>query len=299
MYKRQIYDTSTAIADQHAEDFEGFKLELFKTFAMESPFTEDEFKSMKPEQLVEKLFEEALKTYKRRMERMTQVAHPVIKQVYENQGAMYENIMIPITDGKRMYNVSCNLKEAYDTECKAIVKSFQKSIVLHMIDEGWKEHLREMDELRHSVQNASYENKDPLLIYKLESYNLFKTMVDNMNRKTAAILMRGQIPVREEPTEEQRQAMQARQAAVAQQAAQAIAEERARQRIAVQEAAPEKHEDMSRYRTEKTDLSGNNTQAEAPQPKQAPVRAEKRVGRNDPCPCGSGKKYKNCHGQGL
>ena len=230
-----IYDTSTAIADQHAEDFEGFKLELF---------------------------EEALKTYKRRMERMTQVAHPVIKQVYENQGAMYENIMIPITDGKRMYNVSCNLKEAYDTECKAIVKSFQKSIVLHMIDEGWKEHLREMDELRHSVQNASYENKDPLLIYKLESYNLFKTMVDNMNRKTAAILMRGQIPVREEPTEEQRQAMQARQAAVAQQAAQAIAEERARQRIAVQEA-------------------------------------EKRVGRNDPCPCGSGKKYKNCHGQGL
>ena len=294
-----IYDTSTAIADQHAEDFEGFKLELFKTFAMESPFTEDEFKSMKPEQLVEKLFEEALKTYKRRMERMTQVAHPVIKQVYENQGAMYENIMIPITDGKRMYNVSCNLKEAYDTECKAIVKSFQKSIVLHMIDEGWKEHLREMDELRHSVQNASYENKDPLLIYKLESYNLFKTMVDNMNRKTAAILMRGQIPVREEPTEEQRQAMQARQAAVAQQAAQAIAEERARQRIAVQEAAPEKHEDMSRYRTEKTDLSGNNTQAEAPQPKQAPVRAEKRVGRNDPCPCGSGKKYKNCHGQGL
>ena len=264
-----IYDTSTAIADQHAEDFEGF------------------------------MFEEALKTYKRRMERMTQVAHPVIKQVYENQGAMYENIMIPITDGKRMYNVSCNLKEAYDTECKAIVKSFQKSIVLHMIDEGWKEHLREMDELRHSVQNASYENKDPLLIYKLESYNLFKTMVDNMNRKTAAILMRGQIPVREEPTEEQRQAMQARQAAVAQQAAQAIAEERARQRIAVQEAAPEKHEDMSRYRTEKTDLSGNNTQAEAPQPKQAPVRAEKRVGRNDPCPCGSGKKYKNCHGQGL
>lgn len=137
------------------------------------------------------------------------------------------------------------------------------------------------------------------MIYKLESYNLFKTMVDNMNRKTAAILMRGQIPVREEPTEEQRQAMQARQAAVAQQAAQAIAEERARQRIAVQEAAPEKHEDMSRYRTEKTDLSGNNTQAEAPQPKQAPVRAEKRVGRNDPCPCGSGKKYKNCHGQGL
>ncbi len=293
-----IYDTSTAIIDQHDDDFEGFKSELFKTFAMESPFSEDEYKSMKAEKLTEKLFDEALRTYKRRMERMTQVAYPVIKQVYEERGAMYENIMIPITDGKRMYNIACNLKEAYDTECKAVIKAFQKAIVLHIIDEEWKEHLREMDELRHSVQNASYENKDPLLIYKLESYNLFKNMVDNMNRKTAAILMRGQIPVREEPTEEQRQAMQARQAAVAQQAAQAIAEERAR-RIGIQEAAPEQHEDMSRYHTEKSDLNGNNTQEEAAQPKPTPMRAEKRVGRNDPCPCGSGKKYKNCHGQGL
>ena len=139
---------------------------------------------MKAEQMQEKLFDETLQNYKRRMERMTQIAYPVIKQVFEHQGAMYENIMIPITDGKRMYNISCNLKEAYETECKAVVKAFQKSIVLHMIDEAWKEHLREMDELRHSVQNASYEHKDPLLIYKLESYNLFKNMVDTMNRKT-------------------------------------------------------------------------------------------------------------------
>ncbi len=303
-----IYDTSTAIAEQHAEggDFEGFKLELFKTFAMESPFTEEEFKSMKPAALADKLFDEALKSFKRRMERMTQIAHPVIKQVYENQGAMYENIMIPITDGKRMYNISCNLKEAYETESKAINKAFQKSIVLHTIDEGWKEHLREMDELRHSVQNASYENKDPLLIYKLESYNLFKGMVDTMNRKTAAILMRGQIPVREEPTEEQRQAMAQRQAEMqaAAQAAQAAAVEAARrQHINVQRADPEKRQDMSKYRTEKTDITGNNDPEERaeqrPQPRQEPVRAEKRVGRNDPCPCGSGKKYKNCHGQGL
>lgn len=303
-----IYDTSTAIAEQHADggDFEGFKLELFKTFAMESPFTEEEFKSMKPGALADRLFDEALKAFKRRMERMTQIAHPVIKQVYENQGAMYENIMIPITDGKRMYNISCNLKEAYETESKAINKAFQKSIVLHTIDEGWKEHLREMDELRHSVQNASYENKDPLLIYKLESYNLFKSMVDTMNRKTAAILMRGQIPVREEPTEEQRQAMAQRQAEMqaAAQAAQAAAMEAARrQRINVQRADPEKRQDMSKYRTEKTDITGNNDPEERaeqrPQPRQEPVRAEKRVGRNDPCPCGSGKKYKNCHGQGL
>ena len=265
---------------------------MFKTFAIECPFTEEEFKNGKADKLADKLFDEALQLFKRRMERMTQVANPVIKQVYEHQGAMYENIMIPITDGKRMYNVSCNLKEAYETESKAITKAFQKSIVLHTIDEAWKEHLREMDELRHSVQNASYENKDPLLIYKLESYNLFKNMVDMMNRKTAAVLMRGQIPVREEPTEEEKQAMAARQAAM---------EEAARQRIAIQRAEAERHQDMSKYRTEKTDISGNNNPEERAQqqPRQEPVRAEKRVGRNDPCPCGSGKKYKNCHGQGL
>ena len=267
-----IYDTSTAIVDQHMDDFEGFKLELFKTFAMESPFTEEEFKGMKQEQLTDKLFNEALQNYKRRMERMTQVAFPVIKQVYENQGAMYENILIPITDGKRVYNVSCNLKEAYDTECKAVVKAFQKSIVLHMIDEAWKEHLRELDQLRQSVQNASYEQKDPLLIYKLESFNLFKEMVEAMNRKAIAILMRGQIYI---------QAPQD-----------------------VHEAAPERREDYSKYRTQKDEYPGQSAQAAAAAAPQRPrvtepIKAAPRVGRNDPCPCGSGKKYKNCHGRGL
>ena len=291
-----IYAISVAIVAQHIDgDYESFKLELFKTFAMECPFTEEEFKSMKAEALADKLFDEALQLFKRRMERMTQVANPVIKQVFEHQGAMYENILIPITDGKRMYNVSCNLKEAYETESKAINKAFQKSVVLHTIDESWKEHLREMDELRHSVQNASYENKDPLLIYKLESYNLFKNMVDVMNRKTAAILRRGQIPVREEPTEEEKQAMAARQEAMARQAA--AMEEAARQRIALRQAAPERRQDMSKYRAEKNDISGSNPAPQ--QSRQEPVRAEKRIGRNDPCPCGSGKKYKNCHGQGL
>ena len=161
------------------------------------------------------------------MEKMAQVADPVIKQVFESQGAMYENIMIPITDGKRMYNISCNLKEAYETDSRAIVKAFQKAITLHMIDESWKEHLREMDDLRQSVQNASYENKDPLLIYKLEAYNLFKVMVEEMNKKTVAVLMRGQIPVREE----EQQSMQ------------------------VRKAAPERRTDMSRYRTEKDTVS--------------------------------------------
>ncbi|MCD7976646.1 MAG: preprotein translocase subunit SecA [Tannerellaceae bacterium] len=283
-----IYDNSTSIAEQYADamDYEGFKLELFRTFAMESPFTEEEFKSMKGNQLADKLFDKALELFKRRMERMVQVANPVIKQVYEQQGAQYENIMIPVTDGKRMYNISCNLKEAYETESKAIAKAFQKSIILHTIDESWKEHLREMDELRHSVQNASYENKDPLLIYKLESYNLFKTMVDAMNRKTASVLMRGQIPVRQETAEDQKNA----------------------RRIAIQNAEEQRRQDMSRYRTEKSEIGGTNEPVEnGPRPPmgpqqrqpQAPVRAEKRVGRNDPCPCGSGKKYKACHGKGL
>ena len=295
-----IYDTAIAIGEQYADsmDYEGVKMELYKTFAMEAPMSEEDFKSMKADKLGDALFNAALAAYKQRMERMTQVAQPVIKQVFENQGAMYENIMIPITDGKRMYNVSCNLKEAYESESKAIVKAFQKSVVLHTIDDAWKEHLREMDELRHSVQNASYEHKDPLLIYKLESYNLFKDMVDTMNRKTVAILMRGQIPVREVSEEERKQiearraAMQAR--AVAQQTAaiQAAAEAR-QQRIQIERAQEEEHEDMSKYRTEKPGLENEKA---APQ---EPVRAEKRVGRNDPCPCGSGKKYKNCHGQGL
>ena len=300
-----LYDTATSIADQYADtlDYEGFKMELFKTFAMESPFTLEEYKGMRQNELIEKLFEAVLQLFKRRMERMTQVANPVIKQVFENQGAMYTNIMIPITDGRRMYNISCNLKEAYDTECKTIAKSFQKSVILHTIDESWKEHLREMDELRHSVQNASYENKDPLLIYKLESYNLFKQMVDTMNRKTVAILMRGQIPVREEPSEEERQAIAERQAAIAQAEASRVAAQQAaaqaaaaeRQRIEVKQAEPEQREDMSQYRAEKANSDGSSSE----QPAQGPVRAEKRVGRNDLCPCGSGKKYKNCHGQGL
>jgi preprotein translocase subunit SecA len=280
-----IYDNTTSIVETCTDnmDYDGFKLELFRTFAMETPVTEEEFRELKSNQLTDKLFDEALQLFKRRMERLVQVANPVIKQVYETQGGQYENILIPITDGKRMYNISCNLKEAYDTESKAIGKAFQKSIILHTIDESWKEHLREMDELRHSVQNASYENKDPLLIYKLESYNLFKSMVDVMNKKTAGILMRGQIPVREE------------------------APGQAERRVDVRRAHEQKRQDMSRYRTEKSDVAdggGDPLQQKPPtgpmQPRQqVPIRVEKKVGRNDLCPCGSGKKYKNCHGKGL
>ena len=256
----------------NAPDYENSKMDILQTLAMEPPFTEQEFREEKKEALAEKTFNAAMELFKRKTERMAQIAYPVIKQVYENQGFMYQNILIPITDGKRIYNISCNLKTAYETEGKEIVKSFEKAILLHVIDEAWKENLRELDDLRHSVQNASYEQKDPLLIYKLESVNLFDAMVDKINNQTVSILMRGQIPVRE-PQE-------------------------------VRQAAPEQRQDMSQYREQKQDLSDPNQQAAAAQdtrekPKREPLRVQKTVGRNDPCPCGSGKKYKNCHGKNL
>ena len=253
-----------------APTYEDCKMDLLQTLAMETPFTEKEFRNEKKEKLADKAFDAAMELFKRKTERMAQIAYPVIKQVYENQGHMYENILIPITDGKRMYNISCNLKAAYESECKEVVKAFEKSILLHVIDEAWKENLRELDDLKHSVQNASYEQKDPLLIYKLESVNLFDTMVDKINNQTVSILMRGQIPV-QEPQE-------------------------------VRQAAPEQRQDLSKYREQKQDLTDPNQQAAAKQDtreqqKREPIRVEKTVGRNDPCPCGSGKKYKNCHGK--
>ena len=261
-------------------DYEGCQMELLQTLAMETPFTEEEFRNEKKEKLAEKTFNIAMENFKRKTERLAQIANPVIKQVYENQGHMYENILIPITDGKRMYNISCNLKAAYESESKEVVKSFEKSILLHVIDEAWKENLRELDELKHSVQNASYEQKDPLLIYKLESVTLFDAMVNKINNQTISILMRGQIPVQEAP------------------------DEQAARRVEVRQAAPEQRQDMSKYRENKQDLSDPNQQAAASQDtreqqKREPIRAEKTVGRNDPCPCGSGKKYKNCHGKNL
>mgnify|MGYP000026019313 CR=1 FL=1 len=263
-----------------APTYEDCKMDLLQTLAMETPFTEEAFRNEKKEKLADKTFDAAMELFKRKTERMAQIAYPVIKQVYENQGHMYENILIPITDGKRMYNISCNLKAAYESESKEVVKSFEKSILLHVIDEAWKENLRELDELKHSVQNASYEQKDPLLIYKLESVTLFDAMVNKINNQTISILMRGQIPVQEAP------------------------DESAARRVEVRQAAPEQRQDMSKYRENKENLSDPNQQAAASQDtreqqKREPIRAEKTVGRNDPCPCGSGKKYKNCHGKNL
>ena len=243
------------------------KLEILRVLAIETPFTEQEYTTLKKEDLTEKLFEEAMASFKRKTDRMAQITYPVIKQVYENQGQMYQNIMIPITDGKRMYNISVNLKDAYETEGKEIVKTFEKSILLHTIDESWKENLRELDELKHSVQNASYEQKDPLLIFKLESVNLFDAMVNKINTNTISVLMRGQIPI-QEPQD-------------------------------VKRAAPEStRPSRPQYQEQKADLNDKGQQSamkrDTRERRREPIRVEKTVGRNDPCPCGSGKKYKNC-----
>ena len=252
-------------------DYDNVKMEILQTLAMEIPFTEEEFNAKKQEDLVEIVFAKAMENFKRKTERMAQIANPVIKSVYENQGAMYENIAVPITDGKRMYNIPVNLKAAYETEGKEIVKVFEKAILLHTIDDCWKENLRELDELKHSVQNASYEQKDPLLIFKLESVKLFDNMVNKINNNTISVLMRGQIPV-QEPGQ-------------------------------VREAAPERPAPRQQYQETKQDLNDPNQQAAAGrdtrEQKREPIRAQKTVGRNDPCPCGSGKKFKNCHGKNM
>ena len=265
-----LYDTAYMIVNnnQQVNDFDGFKNDMLAVFAMDTPVSEDEFRSMKTDKLIDRVAEAAYEVFVRKMDKMAEIANPVIKQVYENQGAQYEKILIPITDGKRMYNVPVVLKEAYETESKAVVKAFEKAILLHAIDEGWKENLRELDELKHSVQNATYEQKDPLLIYKLESSNLFGAMLNEMNRKVTSVLMRAQIPVRE-PEQ-------------------------------VRKAETERRQDYSRYSANKEDMTDIQRAGQRDTRERQvtqPIHAEKTVGRNEPCPCGSGKKYKNCCGK--
>ena len=282
-----LYDVTEGIVTRYkdGEDYEGFVAEMFSTLAVEVELTEEQFRKERENELVDVVFDEVYKTFKRRCDTIASVAYPVIHQVREEHGTQYERIVVPITDGRRVYNIAVNLEEADASEGKSIVKELEKSISLYTLDEAWKEHLREMDELRNSVQNASYENKDPLLIYKLESYELFKTMIDSMNRKASAILMRAHIQVA--PPQE--------------------SEAAAAQKVEVKQAAPERPTDMSRYKTRKDDIEEQREAqraaaagaGQASQPKADPVRAEPKIGRNDPCPCGSGKKFKNCHGRDL
>lgn len=266
-----IWDRVATIVDRN--DYEGCREEFVKILAMECPFTSEEFINDNHDALAERAFQTAIDNFKRKAERIQTVGWPVIKRVFEEQGSIYERIIVPVTDGKRVYNIPCNLQEAYDTEAKSVVKQFEKTILLHIIDDCWKENLRALDELKHSVQNASYEQKDPLVIFKLESVKLFDSMVEQMNNRIAGILMRAQIPE-----------MQPQQ---------------------VREAAPEAR--SRRYNEQKDDLTdpgqrraaSQDTREGAQQQRKTPIRKEKLPGRNDPCPCGSGKKFKNCHGRGV
>ena len=258
-------------------DYQGCKEDFLRLFAIEVPFTEQDFLTKKHDLLAEEAFQATLDAFERKTDRICETAWPVIKQVYETQGQMYERIMVPITDGRRMYHIACNLKEAYDTECKSVVKEFEKQILLHTIDDSWKENLRELDELRHSVQNASYEQKDPLLIFKLESAKIWDNMINEMYNRVTSVLTRAAIPQLEQQE--------------------------------VREAAPEEHTNRQQYTENKQNMqeeqlvdrnqvaaAQHDTRSQQPR---TPIIKDKLPGRNDPCPCGSGKKFKNCHGRGL
>lgn len=253
-------------------DYEGCKEAFIKIFAMECPFTEEEFINTPHDVLEERTFQMAMGTFKRKTDRLQEVTYPTIKEVYETQGDRYERIVVPITDGKRIVNIVCDLKEAYETEAKSVIKQFEKNVMLHIIDDCWKENLRQLDELRHSVQNASYEQKDPLLVFKLESVKLFDNMVNEMNDRITSLLMRAQLHVEQQ----------------------------------VQEAAPEVHQ-QQQYTESKEDLDEQaqraarqqDTRESAAPQNRTPVMKEHMPRRNDPCPCGSGKKFKDCHGRGI
>ncbi len=269
-----IWDRVVNIIENN--DYQGCKEEFLHILSMEAPFTNEEFINQPREVLTENAFQAAIGNFNRKTERIQTVANPIIKQVYETQGDRFERIMVPLTDGRRMFNIPCNLKEAYESESKTVIKEFEKAILLHIIDDSWKENLRQLDELKHSVQNASYEQKDPLLIFKLESAKVWDDMINEMYNRICSILTRAQIP------EMQQQ---------------------------VQEAAPEQRTQRQQYTESKQQvgeeqLVDKNQQAaaqhdtRAQQPK-SPIIKDKLPGRNDPCPCGSGKKFKNCHGKGI
>ncbi len=263
-----IWDRTVNIIEKN--DFEGCQEEFIKTLAMECPFTKEDFIDKDHDQLAEDAFQIAMDNFNRKAERVRTQAWPVVKRVYETQSDRYERIAVPFSDGKRVYTLPCDLKEAYETECKSVAKVFEKAIILHIIDDCWKENLRQLDELKHSVQNASYEQKDPLVIFKLESVKCFDDMVNDMYNRTVGILMRMQLHIEGE----------------------------------VQEAAPEVRE-RQQYTESKAELNNDPNQAAAAhadtraQQPRTPIVKEKMPGRNDPCPCGSGKKFKNCHGKGL
>lgn len=280
-------------------DYEELSLELMRVLTIEPPFTEKEFAQLGREEKIERLYAAANSNLERRSQRIIEIATPVVKEWVENRGATGK-IIVPMTDGKRIFHLRADINEAYNSGCRSIVKEWHKAILLVTIDELWKEHLRELDDLRQSVQNASYEQKDPLVIYKVESFHIFEAMLDNLNQKALAALMRGQIYIPEpqpHPVE-----TPSNISVSGQQPAAPVAPKPQPQ---VREALPERPNDYSQYTASKEGLPGENANRQAmanagggPR-KVMPAKAAPKVGRNDPCPCGSGKKFKNCHGRGL
>ena len=249
-----------------AKDFEGFNMDMIKTFGCESPFEENYFLQERPHKLVAELYPVVYKHYKNKIAQIAAQAYPVMERVYLEHGDRFQNIAIPFTDGNKNLNVVAPLKKCYETQGREVGLAFEKSITLAVIDNAWKEHLRAMDDLKESVQNASYEQKDPLLIYKLESFNLFDQLLVRISQEIVSFLNKGRIPVAEESQQQVREAQ-----------------------------LPQS--DAKKLTTGRQEMAGGGRQVAPGGKGSQPIRVEKKVGRNDPCPCGSGKKYKNCHGR--
>lgn len=261
-----MYDAVESLIEEYQpqgnEGFEDFKRELIRFMSVEYPYDQAHFTSGNANELTEELYKIVVESYKRRVEIIREQAMPVIKNVYEEQAHLYNNIVVPISDGRLMYQIVCNLEKAYKTECRELVLAYQKQVILATIDDNWKEQLRELDDLRQSVRNAQYEQKDPLLIYKFESFNLFKAMIDKVNKAVVSTLMKGHIPL--------------------------SAPEK------IEEAKAPAPKDKPKYQEQRSDVTNQDTREKQ---KVQPRRVEKKVGRNEPCPCGSGKKFKHCHGK--
>ena len=261
--RNMMIDSASIIAGRaEGMPYADFEEYVMAQLSIDLGFDEKFYSNAKDDQLTDALCKQMQAVYERRMNTLAEKVYPFIKMIFEKQGNMYKNIAIPISDGRKMLTLSVDLEKAYNTQGKEIAKALSRSIILYQIDEHWKQHLRDMDDLRQSVQNAAYEQKDPLVVYKLESYNLFATMLEELNKDALSFLLRAFVPLREDSEARPAQAPRS--------------------------------QDMSNMRTQRNDLTTNGEQRA-----KAPIHVDKKIGRNDPCPCGSGKKYKNCHGAGL
>ncbi len=270
-----MFDVCVSLVDEYFNnsEYDDFNLELMRLLSISNPVDPKEYVNINAEEITQKIYDEVRLTYARKAESIKKQAFPVIKEVYQHQAKAYKDILVPISDGSKVFHVITNLEKNYNTNCEELIRSYEMTITLATIDDNWKEHLRELDDLKQSVQNATYEQKDPLLIYKFESFELFRSMIDRINKEVVGVLMKGQLPL-QDPSQ-------------------------------VRRGDDAHHTDMSNLRASKSEFrssmtnQGSDGQQSEQQQRVQPVRVDKKVGRNDPCPCGSGKKFKNCHGKTL